>query len=493
MDRVVTGCGQPQLMKDELAFKTEISQPNRRTLSMQLTEHRNILFVVDGVMVFVSLLIGLWLGAQRSEWVFSVGLVVDYLPWFAGVALLYFVLASANDAYRPRVATDSAASFFAIVKTVLQIFVVYLFIYALLPPWSLPRHFIGFFTVISPIFLIGWRRAYSQLFVSVFKRRAVVVGAGWAGETIVKTLQEFGSAHFSLIGFVDDDPAKQQLRLSGLPVVGVTADLPELVETRGATDIVMAINRDVPGPVLATVMECYERGVQVSTMPELYERFTERVPVEHVGDNWFVVLPLNGNSRNLTYRIIKRLIDIFVALAGLTIFVLLLPVLVAAIWLDSAGPIFYRQRRVGRGGQQFELVKLRSMVVDAEKEGEARWADKYDHRVTRVGRFLRRTRLDEVPQLINVLRGEMSLIGPRPERPEFMDRLQADIPFYRTRLTVKPGLTGWAQVNYDYGRSVVDALEKLRYDLYYIKHQSIRLDIIIFLKTINTILLLKGV
>lgn len=466
---------------------------NRRALSMQLTEHRNILFVVDGLLVFVSLLVGLWLGAQRSGWDFSMQLVGQYLPWFAAIALVYFVLASANDAYRLRVAADTAASFLAIGKTVLQIFAVYLLIYALFPPWFLPRHFMGFFTLIAPILLLSWRRVYSSMFVSVFQRTAIVVGAGWAGETIAKTLQEFGSMHFKVVGFVDDDPAKQQLRLHGVPVIGTTSDLPGLVEAQGVTDIVMAISRDVPGPVLARVMDCYEHGVQVSTMPELYERFTERVPVEHVGDNWFVVLPLNGNSRNLTFRLVKRVVDVLVALVGLAIFGVMLPALALAIKLDSPGPVFYRQRRVGRGGQIFELVKLRSMVTDAEKDGAARWAEKYDARVTITGRFLRRTRLDEIPQLLNVLRGEMSLIGPRPERPEFMAELQAKIPFYRTRLTVKPGLTGWAQVNYDYGRSVVDALEKLRYDLYYIKHQSVRLDLIIALKTINTILLLKGV
>jgi lipopolysaccharide/colanic/teichoic acid biosynthesis glycosyltransferase len=185
-------------------------------------------------------------------------------------------------------------------------------------------------------------------------------------------------------------------------------------------------------------------------------------------------------------------LDIVIALIGLICFGLLLPFLALLIKLDSPGPIFYRQKRMGRAGKEFELIKLRSMVVDAEADG-AKWAEKYDSRVTRAGLFLRRTRLDELPQLLNVLSGEMSLIGPRPERPEFVTGLQQEIPFYRTRLTVKPGLTGWAQVNYDYGRSASDALEKLRYDLYYIKHQSLQLDLVILLKTIGTILLLKGI
>lgn len=481
------------MMKEEFTLSGELSPPQRRVWSVQFSEHQYILYAVDGVLVLVSLLLGLWLGAQRSDWVFSAQLALEYSPWFAAVALCYFVLATANDAYRPRVASDPAASFFAIGKTVLQILALYLFIYALLPPWSLPRHFIGFFTLISPLLLFSWRRVYSSVFVSAFQRRAIVVGAGWGGETIAKTLRDFAATHFKVLGFVDDDPAKQRALVQNVPVVGTTARLPGLARQLNATDIVLAINRELPGDVLAAVMECYEQGIRISTMPELYERLTDRVPVEHVGGNWFVMLPLNNNGQNLTFRIFKRATDILISGVGLLVFALLFPVIALAVRLDSPGSIFYHQRRVGRGGREFELVKLRSMVTGAEKDGKAQWADKYDTRVTRVGRLLRRTRLDELPQLLNVLRGEMSLIGPRPERPEFVGALEAEIPFYRTRLTVKPGLTGWAQVNYDYGRSVVDALEKLRYDLYYIKHQSVRLDLIILLKTINTILMLKGV
>jgi exopolysaccharide biosynthesis polyprenyl glycosylphosphotransferase len=447
--------------------------------------------VVDGLLVILALLLGLWFGAQRSSWTFSSLLILEYSPWFLAIVLLYFVLATANDAYRPRVASEPTASFLAVVKTIVQIFVLYLLIYALLPPYSLPRHFIGVFTIVAPIFLILWRRVYSSVFVSVFQRRAVVVGAGWGGTTIARTLKDFASAHFEVVGFVDDDPDKREKRFESIPVLGRTELLPDLVGQYGITDVVLAINHDVPGRILASLMACYERGIRVSTMPEMYEQLTDRVPVEHVGNNWFVVLPLSNSGQNLTYRLLKRMVDVCVALIGLGIFGLLLPALAVLIKLDSSGPVFYRQKRVGRSGTDFELIKLRSMVIDAEKDG-VRWAGIDDARVTRVGRFLRRTRLDEVPQLVNVLRNEMSLIGPRPERPEFISRLEQEIPFYRTRLTVKPGLTGWAQVNYDYGRNVVDALEKLRYDLYYIKHQSIQLDLTIFLKTVNTILMLRG-
>jgi exopolysaccharide biosynthesis polyprenyl glycosylphosphotransferase len=471
----------------------ELHTPYRRVVSLPFSEHKYILMVVDGLLVLIALLLALRLGAWQSAWDFSFGLIFDYAFGFVAILAMYLFLATANDAYRPRVASDPTASFVAIMLTVFQILLIYMVIYALLPPWTLARHFMGYFTLIAPIMLLIWRRVYSQVFVAAFKRRAIVVGAGWAGKTIARTIADFAVHHFELVGMVDDDPAKQSTAIDGVPVLGPVSALAELAGQKRVSDVVLAINRDVPGHVLSAMIECYERGIRVSTMPDLYEHLTDRVPVEHVGDNWFVVLPFSNRGQNLTFRVMKRLYDFTISLAGLLAFGLLLPGLALLIYLDSPGPIFYRQIRVGRGGKLFELVKLRSMVVNAERQGEAVWADKHDARVTRMGRFLRKTRLDEVPQLLNVLRGEMSLIGPRPERPEFMARLQADIPFYRTRLTVKPGLTGWAQVNYDYGRTVVDALEKLRYDLYYIKHQSIQLDLIITLKTLTTILMMKGI
>jgi lipopolysaccharide/colanic/teichoic acid biosynthesis glycosyltransferase len=183
---------------------------------------------------------------------------------------------------------------------------------------------------------------------------------------------------------------------------------------------------------------------------------------------------------------------LLIAGVGLLVFGLILPILALIIKLDSPGPVFYRQPRSGRAGRPFQVLKLRSMRMDAERDGQARWALPNDKRVTRVGRFLRSSRLDEAPQLLNVLKGEMSFIGPRPERPEFIAQLQQEIPFYRTRLVVRPGLTGWAQVNYRYASSVEDALVKLQYDLYYVKHQSVYLDLVILLKTIGVVLTMRG-
>jgi lipopolysaccharide/colanic/teichoic acid biosynthesis glycosyltransferase len=228
-------------------------------------------------------------------------------------------------------------------------------------------------------------------------------------------------------------------------------------------------------------------------MPALYERLLGRVPVEHVGRNVQAVLPVDERgATERVYWLAKRLIDIVLSAVGLDVLALLIPLVALANAIFSRGPLFYRQVRVGRGGKNFAVVKFRTMRPDAEQDTGAVWAQAGDVRVTPAGRWLRKTRLDELPQVLNVLRGEMSLIGPRPERPEFVDDLARQIPFYRARLSAKPGLTGWAQVRFGYGNSVDDARTKLEYDLYYVRHASFNLDALIVLKTIGVMLRLQG-
>src|SRR5262249_38829586 len=208
---------------------------------------------------------------------------------------------------------------------------------------------------------------------------------------------------------------------------------------------------------------------------------------------WVLVLP--GEPRGLRYfiyNVAKRLMDICFACVGLLLFAPILPFLAVAIKIDSRGSIFYTQDRMGLGGRTFQLIKLRSMVAEAERDTGPRWAQTHDPRVTRVGLFLRRSRLDEIPQLLNVLKGEMSLVGPRPERPVFVDALAEQIPYYRSRLAVKPGLTGWAQVRYRYANTVEDTLRKLQFDLYYVRHQSLTLDLVIMVRTISIMLTFQG-
>jgi exopolysaccharide biosynthesis polyprenyl glycosylphosphotransferase len=466
-------------------------------LPLQISERKTLLILMDGVFVNIAILIALWLGARRSGWPFTSGLLLSRFYWFLGFTALYFILASVNDCYNLKVASDALSSAFALFKTTALMLVVYFSLYFLAEPSTLPaywpRHIVGFYALVSIPLLSLWRWLYILVFTaSHFRRRTLIVGAGWAGRTIAQAIRDNLSADYEIAGFIDDDPHKQGQTIEGIPILGNHSKLVDLAEEMGISEIILSITKDLRGDMFQAIMDCNERGVQITPMPILYEQMTGRVAVEHVGNNCFVVLPMDGVSAFSPFMLFKRLIDVIVSVIGLAFLLALLPFVALAIYVESPGPIFYSQNRVGRSGRIFHLIKLRSMVPYAEQDGRARWAGRNDERVTRVGRFLRRTRLDELPQCLNVLRGEMSLIGPRPERPEFVAELQERIPFYRSRLAVRPGLTGWAQINYHYGSSVDDALVKLQYDLYYIKHQSLYLDFLILLKTVGVVLSFQG-
>jgi lipopolysaccharide/colanic/teichoic acid biosynthesis glycosyltransferase len=258
--------------------------------------------------------------------------------------------------------------------------------------------------------------------------------------------------------------------------------------------VVLAITHaaEVHPELLKGLLDARELGLPLIPMSELYEQVTGRVPVNHAGGNLHVVLPLGDSATGRVFGVGKRLFDLLAAVVGLLIVALISPFVALSNAFSSPGPLFYRQTRVGRRGNYFQVVKFRSMIPQAEASSGAVWAAKHDPRITPAGRFLRRTRLDELPQFYNVLRGEMSLVGPRPERPEFVADLTAQIPFYQARHAVRPGITGWAQVRYRYGSSVDDARIKLEYDLYYVKHQGVYLELSILAKTAAVMLGLQG-
>jgi len=241
---------------------------------------------------------------------------------------------------------------------------------------------------------------------------------------------------------------------------------------------------------LQEMLNCKLSGIEVLDAPSFFERITGKLLIEDINPSWFIFC--HGFNITPVLLLLKRLVDICCSVIGLALSLPFAPLVMLAIKLDSPGPILFRQERVGQGDKPFVLYKLRTMRQDAEQGTGAVWAAMADPRVTRLGRFLRKSRIDEIPQLINVLQGDMSLVGPRPERPEFVGELKKIIPYYSERHFVKPGVTGWAQVRYPYGASVEDALEKLRYDLYYIKNISLLFDLLIILKTIRVVLLRKG-
>jgi len=253
----------------------------------------------------------------------------------------------------------------------------------------------------------------------------------------------------------------------------------------------MATDYKAEPALFQEAIEATQFGISLVPMPVAYESIGGKIPVEHVGDQWYLALPVEIIASPL-YLCWRKIMDLFFGFLGTLSLLLILPILALLIMLDSPGPIFYMQERLGRNGRKFFIYKFRSMCTNAEHAGKAIWTTEGDTRITRVGRFLRTTHLDELPQVFNILRGDMSLIGPRPEREAFVSELEKTVPFYRCRLKVKPGLTGWAQVKYPYGGTSAGTLVKLQYDLYYIKHQSFTLDIWIILKTVGEVLFCRG-
>jgi len=284
------------------------------------------------------------------------------------------------------------------------------------------------------------------------------------------------------------DYLKTNTQLGYEPTVilaGVDHNLIDLIRKNKIQLIVASKNIMEDEIAVKIFYEALPLGVSILDFPTFYETVAEKIPVSVISESWFLVNLVEINKR--LFESFKRIFDIVLSIIFGIPTIVLLPLIGILIKLSSDGPIFYRQKRAGKNGEIFEIVKFRSMVQGAEKNG-AQWANEKDERITGMGKILRKTRIDELPQLWNVLKGEMSFIGPRPERPEFIDELQKQIPHYAMRHLVKPGLTGWAQIKFPYGASVEDALEKLQYDLYYIKNRSMILDLAITLRTIATMI-----
>jgi sugar transferase (PEP-CTERM system associated) len=336
-----------------------------------------------------------------------------------------------------------------------------------------------------------WRLAYRRLaLASGGKIPVLILGAGECGMTTYGLLSTAWSP-YEVKGFLSDDPTKQGMKMNSPAVLGTLADLDEVVSRLGIQAVVLAARRKPSSRLARKILEIRLRGIEVWESPDICERLSGKVPVQHIGDQWLVSSEgFHMLSREYVQKI-KRLMDILISGALLLFLLPVLSLAALSVVLESRGPVFYTQQRVGRGVRPLNVVNLRSMRVGAEVLG-AQWGVRRDPRVTRVGRWIRLFRIDEIPQLWNVFKGDMSLIGPRPERPEFVEMLEGQIPYYSVRHVVRPGLTGWAQVNYPYGASLEDALHKLEYDLYYIKNMSLFLDLKILLRTIGVVLLGEG-
>jgi sugar transferase (PEP-CTERM system associated) len=324
----------------------------------------------------------------------------------------------------------------------------------------------------------------------VLKKRVLILGAGEQARGVLELVSRNG--HRDSIDVIGVHPlTTAEVAVSGVRILPITMSVSEAAHQYGAHEIIIAMREQRGGALpVSQLLECKLRGVQITDLQTFFERELGQIRLDSLKASWLVFG--EGCQQGLLRETVKRLFDV---LASATLLLLTLPVIALTallIHLEDRGPIFYRQERVGQGGRVFEILKFRSMRNDAERDGKPKWAQSNDQRITRIGRFIRRTRIDELPQAINVLRGEMSFVGPRPERPFFVRQLVQDIPFYAARHSVKPGITGWAQVRYPYGASLDDASQKLQYDLYYVKNHTLFLDLLIIVETVEVVLWGKG-
>jgi|HubBroStandDraft_4_1064222.scaffolds.fasta_scaffold10747_3 sugar transferase (PEP-CTERM system associated) len=371
-------------------------------------------------------------------------------------------------------------------------------LYFLYPPLELGRGIFVIGLVFTAMLLFFWRGLFSKInSVRELADRTLIYGEGPLAEFLVNELESRQELGLRVVGRAQlgdnevDHRRCESADSSGDPLMTDVADyLLRTVKSLRVTQVVVAMgDRRGKLPVDALLsLKC--RGLQVHDGVEVYEAITGKVPVESVRLGWLLFSPGCHASRiHLAY---KRIASILVSTAGLVLSLPLLPFIVLAIKLSSPGPVLYRQKRTGRDGLVFDCYKFRTMRADAEADTGPTWARDDDPRITLVGKFLRTSRLDEIPQLWNVFRGDMSLVGPRPERPEFVEMLNREIPHYYLRHTIRPGITGWAQIRYKYGSSIEDAKEKLCYDLFYVKNMSAGLDLLVLLDTLKVILLGRG-
>jgi exopolysaccharide biosynthesis polyprenyl glycosylphosphotransferase len=459
---------------------------------MRTTERRILLIIGDLFITLLALLIALYFWAQGDAWLeFSWTFLNERVPtWFILLPVIWMILLiELYDLRRANSRRETLGGIALAASIGMVIYLVFFFI----AKDPLPRRGVAGFVLAVSLLTVVWRLIYIKIFTAPqFMRRVLIVGAGRAGSTLVEHIRGIWPPPFFIVGFIDDDPEKISEDVEGIRVVGGGVDLLETIDREYITDIIFAISGEMNLTTFNAMLEARERGIDVSTFGSVYEELLGRVPISLLESDWILRSFVDQAHANAFYDMTKRMIDILGGLIGTFFMFLVLPFVALATLIDSGFPLFYKQERLGMYGKPYKIIKFRTMVKDAEKDGQARPASENDERVTNVGYFLRRSHLDELPQFLNILKGDMSLVGPRSERPELIEKYQETIPFYRARLFVKPGLTGWAQVNFGYAWDVSTNTVKQEYDLYYIKHHNILLDLAILIRTASTVVGLKG-
>ncbi len=459
----------------------------RKSLTFDTTERKYLLFTID-----LLLLLSATLLYQSS---------LDFAdrqegPWFLVIVVLWSVFSFVFDMYDladvSRFYPTLKRTFFACMLTI-SCYLLFQWgvIETTLPAKQSLMLYAGAFFA-----LIMWRYLFTRLFNRpIFFKRILIMGSGWPCQSLLDVFTKGDIFRYYLgyqvVGLVD--PTFLDAERRGIRVIQNSGNLLKLVKRLNVDEIIVsdALSGDGDKRTMAALARCRMCGMVVTPLHAFYEELTGRVLIHSSGTGFMRAFPYSKHVSNKAYRLFSRAVDVAFGIVGMLLCGFFIPFVYLANKRCSKGPLFYTQERVGLYGNPFKLTKFRSMVVDAEKDGAA-WAQQNDCRITNIGKILRRSHIDELPQAWSVLKGDMSLIGPRPERPVFVEQLKHEIPFYDTRHLAKPGITGWAQAIYKYGSNKQDALMKLQYDLYYLKNRSVMLDIKVILKTISVVIRFKG-
>jgi sugar transferase (PEP-CTERM system associated) len=462
-----------------------------QVLMRRLSVRSLTLIIFETILIVLAVAIAAYMRLGDSTWTIAIeerGFLKTALIALVAQACLYYA-----DLYDFRLFGDRRELFIRIVQALASASFILAAIYFWFPDLIIGRGVFLIAALLVIVFVSGWRLAFEWVSGRVGPReRLLILGTGNAALTLARELFErrfeFG---VDIVGFVDPDPARVGEPMINPGIIGTLEDVPSIVRARGVDRVVVSLS-DARGKLpMEKLLEMKLDGVSFDHLASVYEEYTGKIAVENLRPSWLIFSA--GFRKSRLVAAAKRLSDLFLCSLAMVVALPLMALVALAVRLTSPGPVLYHQRRVGLHGHIFTVHKFRSMRQDAEATTGPVWASKTgDTRVTPIGRLLRRSRLDEIPQLWNVLKGDMSLVGPRPERPEFVSELTQRIPFYGQRHVVRPGLTGWAQVRYTYGASEEDALQKLQYDLFYIKHMSPVLDALILLSTIKTVVLRKG-
>jgi exopolysaccharide biosynthesis polyprenyl glycosylphosphotransferase len=465
--------------------------PNSNSIHFEISERKVLLRIFDITSVLLALY-SVGVGFNFHYFQFS----TSNFYWTIVLGFYLTIFGTVFEMYNLQVASNQFQVIKSIVLTASTTVLVYLMTPVFTPVLPSNRLQILFFylAIFSALFI--WRLIYVAFFASNrFTKKAILICDKDQLKELVMGLEN-ADPHYKVVGYINSDDLQNQININELPdyLKAIESDSLEKFVVQNAVSEVVVASQNTEGitaQLYNQLIHLLENGFMIKEYTQVYETLTQRIPVQYVARDFYRYFPFSRSNQNHLYLVFIRFVDLLLGVVGIAFGFFLIPFILFGNSIANRGPLFYTQERVGKNGIVFNILKFRTMVQNAEANG-AVFTTLNDSRVTSFGKFLRKVRLDEFPQFYNIIKGEMSVIGPRPERPVFVNEIAETMPFYETRHIIKPGLTGWAQVNYAYGESLDDSLIKLQYDLYYIKHRSIFLDINICVKTLSTILFYRG-